>query len=77
MMVKVLPVLLIAGVLAGCAGTPASEDKQDDSPAAPVQLSCYQARWQAETIQVVDKRGGQAFWDRYDFMPQIGNVGCR
>lgn len=76
-MVRVLPVLLMAGVLCGCAGTPASDQAQDQDPAAPVQLSCYQARWQAETIQVVDKRSGQAFWDRYDFMPQIGNVGCR
>ncbi|MCQ9424360.1 hypothetical protein NRB16_12630 [Pseudomonas sp. LJDD11] len=75
-MVRAMPVLLIVGVLAGCAGSPAAEDAREEQQAA-LQLSCYQTAWQAETIQVVYKRGGQEVWDRYDLTPQVGNVACR
>lgn len=74
---RALPMLLMTGLLAGCAGSPEADEAQDESQAAPLQLSCYQTAWQAETVQVIDKRGGQDFWDRYDPTAQVGNVGCR
>lgn len=49
-MVRALPWFLIAGLLAGCAGKPAVEEVESDSPSQPLQLSCYQAGWQAETV---------------------------
>jgi hypothetical protein len=74
-MVKPLPLLLMAGLLGGCASKP----EADASTAAPelLQVSCYQAGWQAETVPVVYKRGGPDFWEKYDFMPAVGPVACR
>ncbi|KTB61856.1 hypothetical protein [Pseudomonas syringae] len=76
-MVRALPWVLIAGLLAGCASKPEAEDVEADAPNQPLQLSCYQAGWQAETVPVIYKRGGQEVWDRYEFMPRkTGSVGC-
>jgi len=75
-MVKPLPLLLIAGLLAGCASKPEAEEAQ--RPRGDLlQVSCYQAGWQAETVPVVYKRGGPEFWEKYDFMPAVGPVACR
>lgn len=76
-MVRALPLFLMAGVLAGCASERASDEAGLASPDQPLQLSCYQARWQAETVPVIYKRGGQEVWDRYEYMPVVGNVACR
>ncbi|MCV4340211.1 putative periplasmic lipoprotein [Pseudomonas capsici] len=73
---RTLPLLLVAGVLAGCAGKPEVDDAVPEPQAQLLQLSCYQAGWQAETVPVIYKRGGQEVWDRYEFMPRVGNVGC-
>ncbi|KPY03600.1 Lipoprotein [Pseudomonas coronafaciens pv. oryzae] len=76
-MVRALPWFLVAGLLAGCAGKPVAEEVEGDSPTQPLQLSCYQAGWQAETVPVIYKRGGQEVWDRYEFMPRAtGGIGC-
>lgn len=76
-MTRALPLFFVAGLLAGCASGPAVDDGQATAQAQPLQLSCYQARWQAETVPVIYKRGGREVWDRYEFMPQVGNVACR
>lgn len=76
-MVRALPLFLMAGLLAGCASEPASDEAGPASPGQPLQLSCYQARWQAETVPVIYRRGGQEVWDRYEYMPVVGNVACR
>ncbi|RMQ46550.1 putative lipoprotein [Pseudomonas cichorii] len=75
-MVRTLPLLLIAGLLAGCASKPGVDEAEPESQAQLLQLSCYQAGWQAETVPVIYKRGGQEVWDRYEFMPRVGEVGC-
>jgi hypothetical protein len=75
-MLKPLPLLLMAGLLAGCASEPQAEKTPDGAPGI-AQLSCYQAGWQAETVPVVYKRGGPEFWEKYDFMPAVGPVACR
>ncbi|WP_122283325.1 hypothetical protein [Pseudomonas syringae group genomosp. 3] len=76
-MVRALPWFLIAVLLAGCAGKRAADEVESDSQTQPLQLSCYQAGWQAETVPVIYKRGGPEVWDRYEFMPRkTGSVGC-
>jgi SRSO17 transposase len=74
-MVKPLPLFILAGLLAGCASEPEAEEVQR----APqlLQVSCYQANWQAETVPVIYKRGGQAALEKYEFMPNLGPVACR
>ncbi len=75
-MVKPLPLLLIAGLLGGCASKPEAEEA-DTAASQLVHVSCYQAGWQAETVPVVYSRGGPQFWEKYDFMPAVGPVACR
>ncbi|CAM3492519.1 hypothetical protein BZK31_27140 [Pseudomonas floridensis] len=75
-MVRALPWFLIAGLLGGCAGKPEAEKVEGDSLAHVLKPSCYQAGWQAETVPVIYKRGGQEVWDRYEFMPKPGETGC-
>ncbi|MCD5992400.1 hypothetical protein KDX38_02070 [Pseudomonas sp. CDFA 602] len=75
-MVRGLPLVLIAGLLGGCASKPEAEEAESASLTHVLHLSCYQAGWQAETVPVIYKRGGQEVWDRYDFMPKAGEVGC-
>jgi hypothetical protein len=74
-MFRPLPLLIIAGVLAGCASKPEAEEVAREP--ALVQLACYQANWQAETVPVIYKRGGEAVLDKYEFMPNLGPVACR
>ena len=74
-MVKPLPLLIMAGLLVGCASKPEAGSETDAS-AKPLQVSCYQAGWQAETVPVVYKRGGPEVWEKYEFMPAVGPVAC-
>lgn len=71
-MTKALPLLLLVGVLAGCAGKPA--------PAAAEQVpgkgGCYQADWQAETAPVINKRLGPDGLEKYDPEHQAPGQGC-
>jgi putative hemolysin len=75
-MVKPLPLLIMAGLLVGCASEPQAETAQKGVPDL-AQVSCYQAGWQAETVPIVYKRGGPEVWEKYDFMPAVGPVACR
>ncbi|SER80579.1 hypothetical protein SAMN03159444_05102 [Pseudomonas sp. NFACC02] len=74
-MVKPLPLLIMAGLLVGCASEP--EAQTSDTAPELLQVSCYQAGWQAETVPIVYKRGGPEVWEKYDFMPAVGPVACR
>lgn len=52
LVVKQLPVMMLAGLLSACAGSPAS----DADPAQSHKGGCYQSDWQAETVPVIGKR---------------------
>ncbi|WP_144964753.1 hypothetical protein [Pseudomonas sp. DE0010] len=69
---KQLPVLLLAGLLSACAGSP---DAQDD-PAQPSKGGCYQSEWQAETVPVISKRVGPEGLEKYDEEHQRKAPGC-
>jgi len=69
---KQLPVLLLAGLLTACAGSP---DAQDD-PAQPPKGGCYQSEWQAETVPVISKRVGPEGLEKYDEEHQRKAPGC-
>jgi hypothetical protein len=56
-MVKPLPLLIMAGLLVGCASEPEAGTAPNAAPEL-LQVSCYQAGWQAETVPIVYKRGG-------------------
>lgn len=73
-MFKPLQLLLIAGLLAGCASEPEAEEVAREPALA--HLGCYQANWQAETVPVIYKRGGSAVLEKYEFMPDVGAVPC-
>ncbi len=74
-MVKPLPLLIMAGLLVGCASKPEAETASSAAPGL-LQVSCYQAGWQAETVPIVYKRGGSEVWEKYEFMPAMGPVPC-
>lgn len=76
-MVKPLPLLIITGLLAGCASAPEADEVDRSVAPQVLAVGCYQSGWQAETVPVIYKRGGPQAWDRYDFMPAVGPVGCR
>lgn len=73
-MIKPLPLFIIAGLMVGCASEPEAEETQT----APrvLQVSCYQAHWQAETVPIIYKRGGQEALDKYELIPKVAEVGC-
>ena len=73
-MLKPLQLLLIAGLLAGCASEPEAEEAVREPTLA--HLGCYQANWQAETVPVIYKRGGSAVLAKYVFMSDVGAVPC-
>jgi hypothetical protein len=75
-MLNPLALLVIAASLAACASEPEAGEAVR-SEAAPVHLACYQANWQAETVPVIYKRGGEAVLEKYEFMPDVGPVACR
>jgi len=74
-MIKRLALLTIAGLMVGCASSP----EADEAPVAPAVLhvSCYQAGWQAETVPIIYKRGGQEALDKYDAASSGARSGCR
>lgn len=74
-MIKRLSLFSIAGLMVGCASAPEAEEVQ----AAPhvLHVSCYQAGWQAETVPIIYKRGGQEVLDRYESAPKGAESGCR
>ncbi|EJT85020.1 MULTISPECIES: hypothetical protein [Pseudomonas] len=72
LMVKQLPVMMLAGLLSACAGSPAS----DTDPAQPPKGGCYQSEWQAETVPVISKRVGPEGLEKYDEDHQRKAPGC-
>lgn len=62
LVVKQLPVMMLAGLLSACAGSPAS----DADPAQSHKGGCYQSDWQAETVPVIGKRVGPEGLEKYD-----------
>ncbi|MCX7079520.1 MAG: hypothetical protein NTV76_09255 [Pseudomonas sp.] len=72
-MVKTLPLLIFAGVLAGCGSTPQAKP---EPAAVESQNGCYQADWQAETAPVINKRSGPEGLDKYETPPKAKEHGC-
>lgn len=70
--VKQLPVMMLAGLLSACAGSPAS----DAEPAQSHKGGCYQSEWQAETVPVIGKRVGPEGLEKYDEDHQRKAPGC-
>lgn len=73
-MVKPLPLLILVGLLAGCAGSPSASS--DEPVADPEGRGCDQADWQAETAPVINKRSGPEGLDKYDARPKAQEHGC-
>ncbi|MFK0092735.1 hypothetical protein [Pseudomonas sp. NPDC090592] len=73
LMVKQLPVMLLAGLLGACSGSPSSSA---DDPAQPPKGGCYQSEWQAETVPVISKRVGPEGLEKYDEDHQRKAPGC-
>ncbi|KQB54024.1 hypothetical protein AQS70_08110 [Pseudomonas endophytica] len=71
-MVKLLPLLIVAGFLAGCAGSaePSAE------PATPEESGCYQAEWQAQSVPLVNKRSGPEALEKYERPQPSKEHGC-
>ncbi|EKT4459073.1 hypothetical protein ABGT18_21435 [Pseudomonas putida] len=72
LVVKQLPVMMLAGLLSACAGSPAS----DADPARSHKGGCYQSEWQAETVPVISKRVGPEGLEKYDEDHQRKAPGC-
>ncbi|AFK68942.1 MULTISPECIES: hypothetical protein [Pseudomonas] len=72
LVVKQLPVMMLAGLLSACAGSPAS----DADPAQSHKGGCYQSEWQAETVPVIGKRVGPEGLEKYDEDHQRKAPGC-
>ena len=72
-MVKKLPLLIVAGVLAACGSNPKAT--AEPAPSAP-EKSCYQADWQAETNPVLNKRSGPDGLDKYETQTPAKEHGC-
>jgi hypothetical protein len=59
--------LWLAVELAGCSHAPeAGQPATDSNGASPGAAGCAQARWQAQTAPVINKRQGQDALDNYD-----------
>ncbi|WP_343598097.1 hypothetical protein [Pseudomonas sp.] len=71
-MVKLLPVMLLAGLLGACSSRPSS----DADRAQPPKGGCYQSEWQAETVPVISKRVGPEGLEKYDEEHQRQAPGC-
>ncbi|MCU1726657.1 hypothetical protein NTD86_06625 [Pseudomonas sp. 7P_10.2_Bac1] len=71
-MVKLLPLLIVAGFLAGCAGSA----KPPAEPATPEESGCYQAEWQAQSVPLVDKRAGPEALEKYETPQPSKGRGC-
>ncbi|MDR9750726.1 hypothetical protein RG836_04660 [Pseudomonas sp. SZMC_28357] len=73
-MVKKLPLLIVAGVLAACGSNPKA--KPEPAPPAAPDKGCYQADWQAETNPVLNKRSGPDGLDKYETQGPTKEHGC-
>ncbi len=73
-MTKALPLLLMVGLLAGCAGKSATAPAVPE--AVPGKGGCYQSDWQAETAPVINKRLGPDGLEKYDPERQVQGQGC-
>ena len=71
-MVKLLPLLMIAGFLAGCAGS----SKPTPEAATPEESGCYQADWQAQSVPLVNKRSGPEALEKYESPRPSKEHGC-
>lgn len=71
-MVKTLPLLIVAGLLAGCGSQPAQSEPDSAEP----EKGCYQADWQAETAPVINKRMGPDGLDKYETPAKAKEHGC-
>ena len=71
-MVKLLPLLMIAGFLAGCAGSSAPVPEA----ATPEESGCYQADWQAQSVPLVNKRSGPEALEKYESPKPSQERGC-
>ena len=71
-MVKLLPLLMIAGFLAGCA----SSGKPTPEAATPEESGCYQADWQAQSVPLVNKRSGPEALEKYESPKPSQERGC-
>ena len=71
-MVKALPLLMIAGFLAGCAGSP----EPSPEAATPEESGCYQADWQAQSVPLVNKRSGPEALEKYETPQSSKERGC-
>lgn len=72
-MVKALPLLIAAALLAGCSGT--APAKSADEAGEP-DKGCYQADWQAETAPVINKRLGPEGLEKYETPSKTREQGC-
>ncbi len=70
-MVKLLPLMITAGLLGACSSSPSADD-----PAQPPRGGCYQSQWQAETVPVINKRVGPEGLEKYDEEHQRQAPGC-
>lgn len=66
-MLKLLPLLMIAGFVAGCSGSPKP---------APEESGCYQADWQAQSVPLVNKRSGPEALEKYESPTPSKERGC-
>ncbi|BBP79899.1 hypothetical protein CCU68_11245 [Pseudomonas gingeri NCPPB 3146 = LMG 5327] len=73
-MVRPLMLLILAGVLGGCAGKPGAGATSEAAPAAG--KGCDQADWQAETAPVLNKRLGPDGLEKYDTSSGTREQGC-
>ena len=71
-MVKLLPLLMIAGFLAGCSGS----SKPSVEAATPEESGCYQADWQAQSVPLVNKRSGPEALEKYETPHASKERGC-
>ena len=71
-MVKVLPLLILAGFLAGCAGS----NEPTPEAATPQSSGCYQSDWQAQSVPLVNKRSGPQALEKYETPTPSKELGC-
>ncbi|WP_449430873.1 hypothetical protein [Pseudomonas putida] len=72
LMVKQLPVMIMAGLLSACASGPSA----DADASRTAKGGCYQSQWQAETVPVINKRLGPDGLEKYDDEHQRKAPGC-
>jgi len=72
LMVRQLPVMILAGLLGACSSGPSP----DADPARSPKGGCYQSEWQAETVPVISKRVGPEGLEKYDEEHQRQAPGC-